>query len=182
MNVDRDQIEAHLRLHVDRLAGLIGPRTLKKPKTIQATIGYIEGQWSEMGYANTRECYDALGDEATNLIVEQTGAKCPDEIVLLGAHYDTVSTTPGADDNASAVAVLLEVSPLLHAHTGRRTARYVAFACEEPPYFNLDSMMHGIEPDMRYRTDREDQQVFGDASHGIVATEGARQVNCVQLC
>ena len=93
-----------------------------------------------MGYANTRECYDALGDEATNLIVEQPGAKRPNDIVLLGAHYDTVSTTPGADDNASAVAVLLEVSRLLHAHTGRRTARYVAFACEEPPYFNLDSM------------------------------------------
>ncbi|QDT05102.1 hypothetical protein K227x_35000 [Rubripirellula lacrimiformis] len=47
MNVDRDQIEANLRLHVDRLAGLIGPRTLQKPKTIQATIGYIEGQWAD---------------------------------------------------------------------------------------------------------------------------------------
>jgi Zn-dependent M28 family amino/carboxypeptidase len=140
MNPDRDFIEANLRLHVDRLAGLIGPRTLTKPKTIEATIGYIEGQWSEMGYSNDRECYDALGDEATNLIVEQPGSKRADEIILLGAHYDTVATTPGADDNASAVAVLLEVSRLLREHTGRRTARYVAFACEEPPYFNLDSM------------------------------------------
>ncbi len=140
MNPDRDSIEANLRLHVDRLAGLIGPRTLTKPKTIEATIGYIEGQWSEMGYSNDRECYDALGDEATNLIVEQPGSKRADEIILLGAHYDTVATTPGADDNASAVAVLLEVSRLLREHTGRRTARYVAFACEEPPYFNLDSM------------------------------------------
>ena len=140
MDDQREQTEANLRLHVDRLAGLIGPRTLKKPKTIKATIGYIEGQWSGMGYSNDRECYDALGDEATNLIVEQPGNKRADEIVLLGAHYDTVSTTPGADDNASAVAVLLEVSRLLREHTGRRTARYVAFACEEPPYFNLDAM------------------------------------------
>ncbi|WP_146389876.1 M28 family peptidase [Allorhodopirellula solitaria] len=138
--VDRDTIEANLRLHVDRLAGLIGPRTLKKPRTIEATIGYLEGQWSEMGYSNDRECYDALGDEAMNLIVEQPGSKRADEIVLLGAHYDTVSATPGADDNSSAVAVLLEVSRLLREHTGRRSARYVAFACEEPPYFNLDSM------------------------------------------
>ncbi len=140
MNDQREQTEANLHLHVDRLAGLIGPRTLKKPKTIKATIGYIEGQWSEMGCSNNRECYDALGDEATNLIVEQPGKKRPDEIVLLGAHYDTVSTTPGADDNASAVAVMLEVSRLLREHTGGRTARYVAFACEEPPYFHLDSM------------------------------------------
>lgn len=134
------QIEANLRLHVDRLAGLIGPRTLGKPKTIQATVGYIEAQWAEMGYSTKRETYDALGDEATNIIVEQAGTKRADEIVLLGAHYDTVPGTPGADDNASAVAVLLEVSRLLREHRGRRTVRYVAFACEEPPYFNLDVM------------------------------------------
>ena len=53
MNPDRDQIEANLRLHVDRLAGLIGVRTLQKPKTITATIGYIKGQWTEMGYSST---------------------------------------------------------------------------------------------------------------------------------
>ena len=140
MSIDRDTIEKNLRLHVDRLAGLIGPRTLSKPKTIQATIGYIEGQWSEMGYGHSRECYDAMGDEATNLIVECPGTKRVDEIVLLGAHYDTVFSTPGADDNASAVAVLIEVSRLLREHTGKRTSRFVAFACEEPPYFNMDSM------------------------------------------
>lgn len=140
MTIDRAVIENNLRLHVDRLAGLIGPRTLSKPKTIQATIGYIEGQWSEMGYRCRRECYDAMGDEATNLIVERPGTKRVDEIVLLGAHYDTVFNTPGADDNASAVAVLIEVSRLLREHTGKRTARFVSFACEEPPYFHTDSM------------------------------------------
>lgn len=157
MHADRDKIEANLRLHVDRLAGLIGVRTLKKPKTIQATIGYIEGQWAEMGYANDRECYDAMGDEATNLIVERPGSNCKStghagEIVLLGAHYDTVFSTPGADDNASAVAVMLEVGRLLRDHTGRRSARYVAFACEEPPYFNLDAM--GSQHHARQRGDR----------------------------
>mgnify|MGYP003675171452 CR=1 FL=1 len=140
MNTNKDQIEANLRLHVDRLAGLIGPRTLKKPKTIVATIGYITSQWNEMGYSVEREVYDAIGDEATNLIVEQPGNHRSNETIVLGAHYDTVSATPGADDNASAVAVLLEVSRLLREHTGKRNVRYVAFACEEPPYFNLDVM------------------------------------------
>lgn len=140
MKPDKNQIESNLRLHVDRLAGLIGPRYLQKPKTIQATIGYIEGQWGSMGFKSSQECYDAIGDQATNLIVEQSGTKRADEIILLGAHYDTVYSTPGADDNASAVAVLLEVSRLLREHQCKRTIRYVAFACEEPPYFNVDAM------------------------------------------
>ena len=140
MQLTPDVIETNLRLHVDRLASLIGPRTLQRPNTIKATIGYIRGQWSEMGYSIAEETFDALGNVATNLIVEQPGNKRSDEIVLLGAHYDTVSTTPGADDNASAVAVLLEVSRLLKDHAGSRTVRYVAFACEEAPYFNLNSM------------------------------------------
>ncbi len=136
----RNDIEQQLFLHVDRLAGLIGPRTLARPKTIEATLGYIRGQWTGMKYCVVDENFDALGDPATNLIVSQPGTRKSDEIVLLGAHYDTVFTTPGADDNASAVAVLLEVSRLLHDHVGKRTARFVAFACEVPPYFNLDSM------------------------------------------
>ncbi|WP_442505495.1 M28 family metallopeptidase [Novipirellula sp. SH528] len=134
------EIEASLRLHVDRLAGLIGSRTLDQPKSIAATTGYITGQWTEMGYQVEPQHYDAMGFPATNLIVEKSGEKHPDDIVLLGAHYDTVAGTPGADDNASAVAVMLEVSRLLSQHSAKRTARYVAFTCEEKPYGDVDSM------------------------------------------
>jgi Zn-dependent M28 family amino/carboxypeptidase len=137
---DEAAIREQLVLHVDRLAGLIGPRHLGKPSSIQATIGYITGQWSVMGCEVRREEYEAQEHTATNLFIEQQGNSRPDEIVLLGAHYDTVFTTPGADDNASAVAVLLEVSRLLKGYVGSRTLRCVAFACEEPPYFNLGLM------------------------------------------
>jgi len=140
MNESRQSIEEQLVLHVDRLAGLIGPRTLGKPKTIEATVGYLRNQWGSMGYEVSDEKFDALGEQATNLIVTKSGSHFPEEHVVLGAHYDTVVSTPGADDNASAVAVLLEVSRLLKKHVGKRSIRYVAFACEEPPYFNLDSM------------------------------------------
>ena len=157
MSHDRNEIEANLRLHVDRLAGLIGVRTLAKPKSIRATIGYIESVWNEVEFEVQRETFDALGDEATNLIVDRAGTKRSDEIVLLGAHYDTVCTTPGADDNASAVAVMLEVSRLLAQHTGKRSVRYVAFACEEPPYFNADSM--GSQHHARQSRQRGDQIV-----------------------
>lgn len=140
MEPSAEVIEHQLRRHVDCLAGLIGPRTLARPQTIAATIGYLRSQWAEMGLAVQAETYDALGREATNLVVDRPGKGRGHEIILLGAHYDTVEGTPGADDNASAVAVLLEVSRLLREHQGSRSARYVAFACEEPPYFQCDSM------------------------------------------
>jgi len=140
MAIDREQIEANLRQHVDRLAGQIGVRTLKHPGTMEATAQYIEDVWADVGWAVRREHFDAIGDPAMNLVVEKAGAKRPEEIVLLGAHYDTVSTTPGADDNASAVAVLLEVSRLLANHEAKRSVRYVAFACEELPYSHHDAM------------------------------------------
>lgn len=155
--ITNEQIEANLRLHVDRLAGLIGVRNFAKPKSIEATLGYIDSQWTEMGYQVERETYDAMGHQATNLIVHQPGRDFADEIVVLGAHYDTVMTTPGADDNASAVAVLIEVSRLLQAVIGKRTARYVAFACEEPPFFNFDSM--GSQHHARQSRVRRDQLI-----------------------
>ena len=122
------------------LAGASRPISSVEPKTIEATIGYIEAQWYEVGYANDRKTYDVMGDEATSLVVNQSGTRRADEVVLLAAHYDSVFNASGADDNASAVAVMLEVSRLLREHRGKRTARYVAFACEEPPCFNRDSM------------------------------------------
>lgn len=140
MPTDHDAIRENLRLHVDHLAGLIGPRTSNQPKTIEATTGYIVDRWVEMGFDVERETFVALDNPANNLVVQRAGTKRADEIVLLGAHYDTVPSTPGADDNASAVAVMIEVSRLLKDHVGTRTARYVAFACEEMPYFALDSM------------------------------------------
>ncbi len=155
--VDRETIESNLRLHVDRLAGLIGPRNFERPHSITATLGYLHSQWEEMGYLVAEETYDAIGDQATNLIVETPGSKRAEEIVLLGAHYDTCGDTPGADDNASAVAVLLEVSRLLGKHIGQRTARYVALACEEPPYFSCDAM--GSQHNARESRRRGDQIV-----------------------
>ena len=80
MTADPAIIEKNLRLHVDRLAGLIGPRTLARPKSIEATTGYIEAQWREMGYEVGHEPYDALGDQATNLIVETPGTRRAEQL------------------------------------------------------------------------------------------------------
>lgn len=74
------------------------------------------------------------------MIAETPGTVPETGILILGAHYDTVEASPGADDNASAVAVMLEVARLVHDRQFRRTIRFVAFACEEPPHFYTGDM------------------------------------------
>ncbi len=122
------------------MAGLIGPRHVGRPVALSATVTLIENEFSQSGYSVERQAYLANGHEVANLIATIPGSNRPDEIVILGAHYDTVETTPGADDNASAVAVLIEVARLLRDCRPRRTIRFVAFACEEPPHFYSDEM------------------------------------------
>lgn len=138
--IDTEMLRARLEMHVERLAGLIGPRHPGKPSTMEAAEAYVTLQFAEAGYDVERRAYDAGGVEVANIVAEIPGSARPDEIVVLGAHYDTVPETPGADDNASAVAVLLESARLLREVTPRRTVRFVAFPCEEPPYFYTSEM------------------------------------------
>lgn len=133
-------LTANLTRHVDCLAGLIGPRHLEKPDAFRAAEAYVERELSGAGYEVSRQTYRVGEAEVSNFIAESAGTKVADEIVIVGAHYDTVPTTPGADDNASAVAVLIEVARLLRDFRAARTIRFVGFACEEPPHFHTFEM------------------------------------------
>ena len=137
---DSQELAQRLHTHVDRLAGLIGPRHPGKPVALEAAATYVEREFQNFGDTVERQWYDADGVNVSNLVVERPGSRSPQEIVVLGAHYDTVPPTPGADDNASAVAVLIEAARLLRAAVPRRTVRFVAFTCEEPPHFHLQTM------------------------------------------
>lgn len=136
---DAELIE-RLRKHVDVLAELIGPRHVGRPKEMAAAAAYIEREFVHLGDVVERQEYTVDRLTVANLIVERRGEREPDAILVLGAHYDSVPTTPGADDNASAVAVLIEVARLLCGRIGKRTIRFVAFACEEPPHCFSDAM------------------------------------------
>ena len=133
-------LESRLRRHVDTLADLIGPRHVGRPKAYAAAAEYVRRELASAGESVAFETYSPLGGEASNLILERRGESRSEEIVLLGAHYDTVPETPGADDNASAVAVLLEAARLVRGIPAPRTIRFVAFACEEPPHFQCEDM------------------------------------------
>jgi Zn-dependent M28 family amino/carboxypeptidase len=134
------ELTERLRTHVVRLAGLIGPRHLGKPKALAATATLIENEFVAAGYSVDRLPYTVNGKEVANFVAELPGTTKADEIVVLGAHYDTVWCTPGADDNASAVAVLLEVARLMRSWQGQRTVRFVAFPCEEMPHYHTSDM------------------------------------------
>lgn len=122
------------------MADLIGPRPLSKFAAFSAAAAYVERELANAGYDVSRQTY-AIGDkEVANIVAECAGGRKKDEIVVIGAHYDTVETTPGADDNASAVAVLIETARLLRDLKPARTIRFVSFACEEPPYCFTDDM------------------------------------------
>ncbi len=75
------------------------------------------------------------GVSSSNLEITRTGSAFPEKIILVGAHYDSVRDSPGANDNASGVAALLELSRLFADVEPTRTVRFVAFTNEEPPFF-----------------------------------------------
>src|SRR5262245_56198756 len=107
-------LTANLFRHVDRLAGLIGPRHVGKPQALAAAAELVEHELSDAGFSVERQTYTVSGgQEVANLVAELPGDKRRDEIVVLGAHYDSTPFTPGADDNASAVAVLIEAARLM---------------------------------------------------------------------
>jgi Zn-dependent M28 family amino/carboxypeptidase len=141
MRADNDtQLTANLTRHVDRLAGLIGPRHLSQPAAFAAAAALVERELADAGYAVERQTYLAGGHEVANIVAELPGGKKKDEIIIVGAHYDTIPSTPGADDNASAVAVLIEAARRMRVLEPARTLRFVSFACEEMPYFHTGEM------------------------------------------
>ncbi|MDO8438274.1 MAG: M28 family peptidase [Nitrosomonadaceae bacterium] len=135
MNPSSPSLADRLRGHVSHLALEIGQRNIFHPQALHAAADYIRSEWSAQGYAVNSQRYQAREVESENLEVSRIGKTKPQEIVLVGAHYDTVKGSPGADDNASGIAALLELSRLFVSVETERTLRFVAFANEEPPFF-----------------------------------------------
>lgn len=129
-----------LQHHVNVLADDIGERHVRRPQALAAAAQYIEGALSSIGYAVHRQLYEAEGITCANLEVECPGRGRPAELILVGAHYDTVEGSPGADDNASGVAAMLEIARLLRGWHLGCTVRCVAFVNEEAPFFHSRAM------------------------------------------
>jgi hypothetical protein len=134
------RIEAHLRA----LTETIGERSVRYPENLTKTAGYIQSFYENIGIAVHTEPYDYAGFKVANVVADISSGPKPSRRYLVGAHYDSVSGTVGADDNASAIAVQLEtargVKTLFERKDLDLAVTFVSFALEEPPVYGTRYM------------------------------------------
>jgi peptidase M28-like protein len=131
-------LRAELVGDVQKLAGEIGERNLRRYAQLNAAADFIEESLKRAGLAPRRQSYGLRGQACHNIETEIRGTG-PD-IVVVGAHYDSVLGSPGANDNGSGVAALLALARRFAGKRSEKTVRFVAFVNEEPPYFQSDEM------------------------------------------
>lgn len=150
-----ERLQAHVRALSENFPG----RSFDQPAQLDLAANYIHAQLQALGAAPTRQPVRADGQTPYHNIVVRLGPKKSEAggdapLLVIGAHYDTARTngvaagstpdarshTPGADDNASGVAGLLELARLLVAHPPRQPVELVAYTLEEPPQFRTPQM------------------------------------------
>lgn len=124
----RDIDEASVMRDIERWSG---PRhAWAAPAHLAAVADDLSGELADAGLSVERQAVQLHGATADNVVAERRGAE-PERVILVGAHYDTVAGSPGADDNASGLAALLATARAAARLPTRATIRVVAFAFEE---------------------------------------------------
>ena len=129
-----------LRRYVEKLAGEIGERNVYQPRRLHAAADYVEGIFTNAGYRVVRQSYTVMGETCDNLEATLPGTGRSNEVVVVGAHYDSVQGSPGANDNGSGVAGVLALARAWAGRNASRTVQFVTFVNEEPPFFQTDEM------------------------------------------
>lgn len=136
---DEQALAANLREHITVIASR--EHNLQRLPMLEQAAQYIENAFDNAGYHPVAiQRFMAQGVPVRNIEVEVKGSSRASEIVVMGAHYDSVAGAPGANDNGSGVGALLELARLFFEHRPARTLRFVAFVNEEPPYCGSDAM------------------------------------------
>ena len=131
-------LREELRADVLKLAGEIGERNMWHYTQLNAAADFIENSFSRAGLQPRRDSYEMHGQACHNIEAEIRGAS--PRILLVGAHYDSVLGSPGANDNGSGVAAMLTLARPFAGRKTEHTLRFVAFVNEEPPYFLSNEM------------------------------------------
>ena len=98
---------------------------------LEQAAQYIEKEFLEIGLDVKEDHFQWQGKSYRNIVADKAGKTFPNRVLILSAHFDTVPGSPGADDNASAVSVLLEVARAIQAVPLKYTVRFIAFSLEE---------------------------------------------------
>jgi hypothetical protein len=132
------ELRGELIADVQTLAGQIGERNMARYLQLNAAADFIENSFARARLHPRRDSYDLHGRACHNIEAEIRGAR--PEIFLIGAHYDSVFGSPGANDNGSGVAAMLALARRFAGKPGQHTLRFVAFVNEEPPNFLTGQM------------------------------------------
>ena len=132
------EIKDNLKRVVYTLAEGIGSRGYLEEDALNNAVEFIKSELEGYGYEVFFQDYRVGGRLYRNVYAEIKGTT--DRLLIVGAHYDTVMGTPGADDNASGVAGMLELARLLRSSSFNHSIQFVAFTLEEPPFFYTKKM------------------------------------------
>lgn len=131
---ENDDMAVHLKGHVHFLSYEIGERSLREYNNLEKAARYIADRFAQSGLEVERQEFEVEGHKVCNIIARKTGTKSPNMVVVIGAHYDSYYT-PGADNNASGIAAVLELAAAISKKETANSFHFVAFVNGEPPYF-----------------------------------------------
>ena len=134
---------------------------------LEQAAQYIQGEFVKAGLDVKEDSFQWEGRSYKNIVAEKKGGTSPGRIFIVGAHYDTVPGTPGADDNASAVAVLLEIARNIQSVSLKGTVRLIAFTLEEYGFIGSSHYVEGLK--------NGKEEVLGMISLEMVGFTGPRQ-------
>jgi hypothetical protein len=138
-----ERIRGALEERVSHLAETIGPRDAQhRPQALEEAASWLEGELEALGWTPRAEPYPCEAGPVRNIVAEKVGVGAADRLVVIAAHYDSVPGSPGADDNASAVAVLLELAGLLRDAQHSLSIRLLFPVNEEAPWSKEGSAHH----------------------------------------
>ena len=134
---------------------------------LERAAQYIRGEFLKMGLEVKDDPFQWEGRSYKNIVAEKKGKTSPNAVFILGAHYDTVQGSPGADDNASAIAVLLEVARNIQNIPLNSTLKLIAFSLEENGYVGSAHYAEKVK--------KEGEKVLGMISLEMVGFTGPKQ-------
>lgn len=138
------ELRSQLETDITMLSETIGRRNIGYLDALNQAEAYIYQEFQTAGYEPDHQHYQAQGQQFGNVIAEIKGTQTPEEIIVIGAHYDTAFISDGANDNGTGVAATLAIARHFAHKFGRqspaKTIRFVAFTNEEPPFFQTEAM------------------------------------------
>ena len=134
VEVSAERLEKHVRYFSET----VHPRNYEQMDNLNAAADYISEEFKQTGVEVTEQTFEVNGKKYRNIIAHfgpKEGA-----VTVIGAHYDSYADTPGADDNASGVAGLIELAHLLQKNPPKNSVELIAYTLEEPPFFKTENM------------------------------------------